>query len=752
MMAVRERAAAVMAALDRRVPSLEDFAGQSWSSWVERADIPAADGLDVEEGGKNGRKKVEAMTLRTEDMSIFGLCPAHDDFFLVVCSHCSQVVKPQAFEKHCERRHGPLSKLYSHLHPSPSAPLPRLRPGHPPAYHGTSRAGRDRPQGVTPPRTPLQPPPQRSAKGQKDGGGSPFAPAVNVEKAPPQLPSDSPNVKLPAPPVPPPAPCSPGPRDPPSVGSPLSRTTQGTPPSERALSRRGEVSRTPETPRSGHKTYKKVSKKECDLDKHCGVLDPDRKKLCTRLLTCNIHSVHQRRKVTGRTKNFDQLVAELKTGASRGRERGAPSRDRSGPPSPDTTTPPGDPSAAPSCRRRLPNCTALRSGTSSDSGGEGEGTEPDAEPLCPPEHERLSSEEEEEEEEEEGAEETNDCHCTPWHPQPLGLCSFGSHAVGRGVFTFDRRLHHLRAALSSMVERHLSAHLWKKIPQAKDLQSQRTSAATPASSSSPSSFQHSSSAASLPSASSLRPSSSCVMSSALAKDARLQPCPAASPGPGTSNVGGGGQSITSPLPANTPSPSPSGPGRTPTPAAKLGKPCRLKEGAGLEHSAASRKRKKPPSLCSEGPSGPDRSRAPPERAGRTPVSPPTEPLRIAPAPSQTPSPHGPLNGTLSPGNKPRPPPPPSPRPLPPPDPGSRGRPGGGQPGLRCKTVGYDHGGLGKKRKSAGPPAPPPRPSKPHRAAPPAHSSFFSWKKDVKGAALPAGLGRKLSTQKPKLHH
>lgn len=35
------------------------------------------------------------------DMSIFGHCPAYDDFYLVVCNHCSQVVKPQAFQKHC---------------------------------------------------------------------------------------------------------------------------------------------------------------------------------------------------------------------------------------------------------------------------------------------------------------------------------------------------------------------------------------------------------------------------------------------------------------------------------------------------------------------------------------------------------------------------------------------------------------------------------------------------------------------------
>lgn len=32
------------------------------------------------------------------------------------------------------------------------------------------------------------------------------------------------------------------------------------------------------------------SERECDLDKHCGVLDPERKKVCTRLLTCNVSS------------------------------------------------------------------------------------------------------------------------------------------------------------------------------------------------------------------------------------------------------------------------------------------------------------------------------------------------------------------------------------------------------------------------------------------------------------------------------
>lgn len=43
-MAVRERAVKVMAALDRRVPSLDDFVGQSWSAWTEWAGVTAADG------------------------------------------------------------------------------------------------------------------------------------------------------------------------------------------------------------------------------------------------------------------------------------------------------------------------------------------------------------------------------------------------------------------------------------------------------------------------------------------------------------------------------------------------------------------------------------------------------------------------------------------------------------------------------------------------------------------------------------
>lgn len=111
------------------------------------------------------------------DMSIFGLYPGHDDFYLVVCSHCGQVVKPQAFEKHCERRHGPLGKLYARLRSPTPAPQPQQRSHHSHSpSHGTNAASASswegRGQGVgqlrAAPPSPSTPPQYRHAKSSKD--------------------------------------------------------------------------------------------------------------------------------------------------------------------------------------------------------------------------------------------------------------------------------------------------------------------------------------------------------------------------------------------------------------------------------------------------------------------------------------------------------------------------------------------------------------------------------------------------------
>ncbi|GLD65968.1 ataxin-7-like protein 2 [Lates japonicus] len=657
MMASRERAVKVMAALDRRVPSLDDFVGQSWTAWAEWAGVTAADGPDVDDCSKNGKKAAEAMSLSKEDMSIFGLYPGHDDFYLVVCSHCGQVVKPQAFEKHCERRHGPVSKLYARLRSPTPAPQPQQRPhhGHSPS-HGTNSASASswegRGQGVgqlrAAPPSPSTPPQYRHSKNSKDGvRHSP------LEK-PPSFSShtESSVFKQPPPLEPPMTSPPPSLRDPPW---PHGSTPPGRPsPSDRppSQSQRKDSSMASVVP--GHRIprpYNKVaSKRECDLDKHCGVLDPDRKKVCTRLLTCNIHSIHQRRKVVGRSKNFDQLVAELKTKV---REKGTQSLEvgsssgRS--PSPEALR---EQAGAPHCRRPLASLPAFSRSTGvSECTPEEEKQRQDEGSLRAPSplvHGPISSDESEAE----GLEEPLEFPSSATHPRPLAVCSFGSHALGHGIYTFDRRLHHLRSALSTMLEQHISAHLWKKIPQATDLQAPPPSVKT-ITSPSPSSIATTSSS-SLHSkvrtgshiSSSLKTASSCSSSS--------------SRGPGrpstaiqSENSGASGSSIGSGhlvSPGKPVAVRPVGPGRPKNPVGRPSKQMlKLREEAAA--AAALRKRKAP---SQEGEhSGPDRNciilqdrGRPPSAASSSSSSSSSKPLIPSPLP------HGQTNGTLSPSSKP----------------------------------------------------------------------------------------------------
>lgn len=55
--------------------------------------------------------------LSVTDMHLFGHCPAHDEFYLVVCSHCNQVVKPQAFNGHCGKlQNSSMQMIFAEVH------------------------------------------------------------------------------------------------------------------------------------------------------------------------------------------------------------------------------------------------------------------------------------------------------------------------------------------------------------------------------------------------------------------------------------------------------------------------------------------------------------------------------------------------------------------------------------------------------------------------------------------------------------
>ncbi|KAM4609668.1 ataxin-7-like protein 2b isoform 2-T2 [Polymixia lowei] len=697
MVSTRERARAAMAALDRRNPNLDDFVGLNWNSWIDKANI-----------------------LTSEDMHIYGHCPAHDDFYLVVCSHCGQVVKPQAFEKHCERRHGPLTKLYNQFQFSIVAPQQRPRSGRPPSILSSAREKQDsRHQEAADPSAALAVPQYRPAKAQKD-----------LVSLPPveTFPQDTP--------LPPPYPSTPRPRVPPWHMGPLppagpSSSSSSTSPSEKpplqkpVSGQSDDADSPPGGPRTYSRSYKKVYKKACDLDRHCGVLDAVRKKLCTRQLMCNIHSVHQRRKVVGRSKTFDQLVMEQRTGsAGRDLEQLPVSRESHTPKNtPQYPEVPEETSAGQRSKHNLSsNCPILRSRESSDSGPEEDGDSAVVLELQPPypfNQSLLSSEDSEGEEQEEA----RDLPATPRHPKPLGLCTFGSRNLGCSIFTFDRRLHHLRFALSAMVEHHISAHLWKKIPQVSTSLRSRHATTTATGSS----VRTGARASSLIGSSGLGPTSS---GQSETKSSQHNP-------PSTKQT------------SSTLSLAGLGPGRPRNPVGRPSK-ARMRE---LELMPAASPAQKAIKLSH---SGEEQSSKhirdyPHHEKGQ-----PHTPARTRPSPSS----QGPINGTFSLGKKPCPPQPPqpserashslglgkrSPYPAPhrPPPLRSRGRP----PGVHRRVVGYDHRGLAQKRKtSAG--SPPISPSlsrtpKSHCLPSQSHSSLFSWKGESIGSVLARGLEKSM---------
>ncbi|XP_059359632.1 ataxin-7-like protein 2b [Carassius carassius] len=427
----RARAKSVMAALDRRI-SIVDFVGQSWTAWIDRANVSTPEGSWLEECSKNVKKRMETMTLKKEDMSIYGHCPAHDDFFLVVCSHCGQVVKPQAFEKHCERRHGLFSELYN----TPSNCSPdRPQQGRPPSQHGSLCEVQDsRHQGAGPPRVPPpRSPHQGHSKPQREGSSLQQVDKFSRETPPSPL-------LLPTPPK----------KAAPSVEKPMQKSL--------------DSHTHPHRPRTYSRTYKKGLMKECDLDKHCGVMDPERKKLCTRLLTCNIHSIHQRRQVVGRRKPFDQLVMELKM-SSKPRERLPLPRKVPDEGSAHHETPASQIGPL-HYKCQITNSSILRSMNSSEGVVE---MKQEVMRSEEPQVESLSADLSSEESDGENREDFAHLPASTLHPKPLGLCTFGARVLGRSVLAFDRRLLHLRSAFSVMMEQHLSTYLWKKIPQVSEL-------------------------------------------------------------------------------------------------------------------------------------------------------------------------------------------------------------------------------------------------------------------------------------------
>ncbi|XP_042367499.1 ataxin-7-like protein 1 isoform X2 [Plectropomus leopardus] len=241
--------------------------------------------------------------------------------------------------------------------------------------------------------------------------------------------------------------------------------------------------------KTSSRSQKRLSGRVFDPNKHCGVQDPETKRPCTRSLTCKTHSLTHRRAVSGRRKHFDILLAEHK-GRAKANE-GAKEKDREGShggkegssqsiTSQETASPskPHCPNGRPlsTLKLRLANAHIPRVPGSSTSTST---PVPPAPAPAPAPHlelsphswvsaagdgGRLSSDE--------GDAETPEdtdrpaFHYSNRHPQPLGFCVFSSRLMGRGHYVFDRRWDRMRLALQNMVEKHLNAQMWRKVPLA----------------------------------------------------------------------------------------------------------------------------------------------------------------------------------------------------------------------------------------------------------------------------------------------
>uniref|UniRef100_H2ZWX2 Ataxin 7 like 1 n=1 Tax=Latimeria chalumnae TaxID=7897 RepID=H2ZWX2_LATCH len=230
--------------------------------------------------------------------------------------------------------------------------------------------------------------------------------------------------------------------------------------------------------KSSNKPYKRLSEREFDPNKHCGVLDPETKKPCTRSLTCKTHSLNHRRAVPGRRKQFDILLAEHK---ARSREKEV-AKDKEhlqrmrevhqGQSTPAQESVAGssvncglEPKVTSPAKSRPTNAALPRQSPANSANNLGLLNSvfiPELPINCIGGDlaNRLSSDEGEMD----GAEESEklDCHYSGHHPRPLGFCTFTSHLMGRGYYVFDRRWDRFRLALNSMVEKHLNSQMWKQ--------------------------------------------------------------------------------------------------------------------------------------------------------------------------------------------------------------------------------------------------------------------------------------------------
>uniref|UniRef100_S4RJY2 SCA7 domain-containing protein n=1 Tax=Petromyzon marinus TaxID=7757 RepID=S4RJY2_PETMA len=262
------------------------------------------------------------------DMHIFGCCPAQDEFYLVMCNQCKQNIKPQAFQSHCERRHGLPRR--SSTSPSAQSHLQTLPKKHKSSGGGSNSSSSQRGAdgSVRHPKPHRDKPGDRSSanttssqertvgKCKASGHSGAGAPAGHAASQPKSSSGGSGSASTGL--------LNSSPQRPPhKPGLPKSQVPTHSSPQKLPHPSPQHSKPVPglsASTRQPAQALQKLTDRDFDPNSHCGVWDPQSERQCTRSLTCKTHSLSQRRAVPGRRKQFDTLLAEHRA-QSRERER-----------------------------------------------------------------------------------------------------------------------------------------------------------------------------------------------------------------------------------------------------------------------------------------------------------------------------------------------------------------------------------------------------------------------------------------------
>ena len=326
--------------------SIRELSGKSWHEWphtqlVEEMDAlspsPATSSCSTSATPTSSRshspkplhESDACMRLPRGDMHIFGQCPVQDDFVLVICDSCHASVKVEAFAAHVRLRHQKskintkscsvdlLKEDIFSLSTKPSGSASLVTTPTPVVLEVTAPAVSLEPEAMEVSDPEPKPPPPSSDVGgdmikdelfEDSTIGSTVAPTSTTATA---KATENNVISIPD-------------TDPLPHGmsndlmAMVGEAPLEQPPSVIRLQIKSETSGcekkisplkiSPVTPTR----VDRKALREYNADKHCGVWDSDTKRHCTRALTCKSHSVVLKRKIEGRSRPFDELVAAHK--------------------------------------------------------------------------------------------------------------------------------------------------------------------------------------------------------------------------------------------------------------------------------------------------------------------------------------------------------------------------------------------------------------------------------------------------------